>query len=847
MRLGNICFMLFLCLSSFAQSLTGSVLDTSQTPIENVSVILSDSDGRPVSFCHTDVNGKFLLDTSKASPTDYVSFSCIGYSKLDKAINELKSGQVIILQNDEFVLKEVKVKANKIIQSGDTLTYSVSAFRQKQDRTISDVLAKMPGITVMPSGEIKYQGKAINKFYIEGIDLLGGKYSVASENIKADQVKNVQIYQDHQPVKVLKDVQFSDQAALNLVLSEDAKNVWQGYIDAGVGTNLEGESSILRDSKVMEMLFSKKKQSISMFKTNNTGKNIEHELIDYTAARTYLSSSTPLIDDVALNTPTIDAEKYIFNNSNLIASNWLFKTGKDSDLRFQLNGLIDKTDVSGQISRILIDSGLEGDIITEEQNITKKRNEWSGELTYKINKEQFYLSNIAKGYIDFNHSDGINKYNQQLYSQNAKIQKRYFTDNFELIKTFSEHKSFSLKTRFIIDQLPTSLLLIDGHTEELRQNKMEWEATTGFRHKLFGMYITYDAGVSSKAQDLELSSLGSGNTYKYNETRVFLTPSLSYNTPVLKINAAVRCNIIYRNADGQKNVRPSIGPRLFVNYKLTGKWNTSFLYSHMFSPNSFNEYIKGPVFSNYYTIFHGNNKLKHTTLDMVSSLWKYHDTIHGLFANVNLSYSFLNKITMFESTYSNLFYYKKATDQTTYNSSASISGEIGKSIGWGKLSLSLQSSFTSNKYQLLINKEISDCNSNNYSGGFEISYHPWDFFSLEYNTTLNINNRQYKNKDRYNSNFKYFHHKLKLISFIGKFQIEFINDYFRSNDKSISSILFSDLSVSYRKKSWEAMVLFNNIVGVSNIEQTYSTNNQIVFSSTKLRPREIMLKLSFAL
>lgn len=307
MRLGNICFMLFLCLSSFAQSLTGSVLDTSQTPIENVSVILSDSDGRPVSFCHTDVNGKFLLDTSKASPTDYVSFSCIGYSKLDKAINELKSGQVIILQNDEFVLKEVKVKANKIIQSGDTLTYSVSAFRQKQDRTISDVLAKMPGITVMPSGEIKYQGKAINKFYIEGIDLLGGKYSVASENIKADQVKNVQIYQDHQPVKVLKDVQFSDQAALNLVLSEDAKNVWQGYIDAGVGTNLEGESSILRDSKVMEMLFSKKKQSISMFKTNNTGKNIEHELIDYTATRTYLSSSTPLIDDVALNTPTIDA------------------------------------------------------------------------------------------------------------------------------------------------------------------------------------------------------------------------------------------------------------------------------------------------------------------------------------------------------------------------------------------------------------------------------------------------------------------------------------------------------------------------------------------------------------
>ena len=35
---------------------------------------------------------------------------------------------------------------------------------------------KMPGMEVSDKGEIKYNGKAINKFYIEGHDMLGGQF-----------------------------------------------------------------------------------------------------------------------------------------------------------------------------------------------------------------------------------------------------------------------------------------------------------------------------------------------------------------------------------------------------------------------------------------------------------------------------------------------------------------------------------------------------------------------------------------------------------------------------------------------------------------------------------------------
>ena len=65
-------------------------------------------------------------------------------------------------------LKDVVVKAPSIRQRGDTISYNVASFADANDKSLADVLKKMPGIEVSDKGEIKYNGKAINKFYIEG-------------------------------------------------------------------------------------------------------------------------------------------------------------------------------------------------------------------------------------------------------------------------------------------------------------------------------------------------------------------------------------------------------------------------------------------------------------------------------------------------------------------------------------------------------------------------------------------------------------------------------------------------------------------------------------------------------
>ena len=84
-----------------------------------------------------------------------------------------------------------------------------SSFVDVTDKSIGDVLKKLPGIQVLSTGQILYQNKAISKFYIEGLDMLRGKYGIATHNIDVSKVATVQVLENHQPIKALRDMEFA--------------------------------------------------------------------------------------------------------------------------------------------------------------------------------------------------------------------------------------------------------------------------------------------------------------------------------------------------------------------------------------------------------------------------------------------------------------------------------------------------------------------------------------------------------------------------------------------------------------------------------------------------------------
>ncbi|WP_242403133.1 hypothetical protein [Prevotella scopos] len=84
------------------------------------------------------------------------------------------------------------------------MVYNVSSFLQKGDRHLEDILKKLPGVKVAENGSVSYQGRAINRFYIEGQDLMGNNYNQATRNMPITAVRNVEVLENHQPVKMLR-------------------------------------------------------------------------------------------------------------------------------------------------------------------------------------------------------------------------------------------------------------------------------------------------------------------------------------------------------------------------------------------------------------------------------------------------------------------------------------------------------------------------------------------------------------------------------------------------------------------------------------------------------------------
>ena len=86
----------------------------------------------------------------------------MGYGRQSVNLDSVSFPLTVYLEPGATLLKEVTVKADRIREQGDTISYNVGSFAQSHDRTIGDVLKRMPGIDVSQSGKIQYQGEDIN-------------------------------------------------------------------------------------------------------------------------------------------------------------------------------------------------------------------------------------------------------------------------------------------------------------------------------------------------------------------------------------------------------------------------------------------------------------------------------------------------------------------------------------------------------------------------------------------------------------------------------------------------------------------------------------------------------------
>ncbi|MDE5561918.1 MAG: hypothetical protein K2J00_09040, partial [Bacteroidaceae bacterium] len=283
---------------SFAQTIIeGTVLDVHGKAVDAYVMVSSKGTGIIIASAGTNVKGeyKFVIHSKADSLT--VTAAGINIGQMAKIIANRSQRLNFSVKEQSVKLKEVAVRAQKIRQSGDTLNYLVGAYQQQGDHVIADVLKRMPGIEVSDNGGIKYNGKAIKKFYVEEMDLLHGRYGLATNNINASDVAAVHVLENHQPVKALQGKTLTDDVAINLKLKNSAKGTLAVNTALGIGIQQSGDwgfgscqlddgqsivgKNPLWTAEVVGMYFAKRRQNIALYKGNNTGNDVSKELTQH--------------------------------------------------------------------------------------------------------------------------------------------------------------------------------------------------------------------------------------------------------------------------------------------------------------------------------------------------------------------------------------------------------------------------------------------------------------------------------------------------------------------------------------------------------------------------------------
>ena len=186
-------------------------------------MVVDEETGKPLVGCIVKASGGFVFTDNKGvfsiipkADADSLSFRLMGYESRTLPITADFS--CVRLRTKATQLKDVIVEAPDIYARGDTLVFNVAKYANAKDNAIIDVIKRLPGIKVEDDGTIKYQGKPINKFYLDGNDFIGGQYGLATNNISHKDVASVEVMENHQPVKALEGIEFPEEAGINLKL-----------------------------------------------------------------------------------------------------------------------------------------------------------------------------------------------------------------------------------------------------------------------------------------------------------------------------------------------------------------------------------------------------------------------------------------------------------------------------------------------------------------------------------------------------------------------------------------------------------------------------------------------------
>ena len=741
MRIVTYLIFLAVAVSAVAQvNVSGIVVDKeSNEPLTGASVIVKGADGKIKKYATSKGDGGFAMSLPSVAGCR-LEVSMMSFAKKTIPLDSVSFPITVYMEPGTTLLKEVTVKADRIREQGDTITYNVGSFAQQQDRSIGDVLKRMPGINVEQSGKIQYQGEDINKFYIEGSDLLGGKYGIATNGISHEDVGAVEVMENHQPMQVLSGISFSDKAAINLKLKNKAKATWSFHGDAGGGYSWQPDGAIW-DGELFAMAVMPNFQNITTFKTNNIGEDLSAQATDFFASRRgtglsrYVGVSLPGV-------PNLSRKRTLFNRSALVSTNALWKLGR-GEFKAQIDYSFNRvTADAANITTYFLNEG--NRVVTENRSGVDRSHSLSGKFIYELNQKTAFINNTLKTNIDWD-DVWLGVTGSLPNDQAASLPDYYVGNDFKLIKRFNGKHLVTFISKNEWESLPQTLSVSinDGlMRQHVKDHAFYTNESAAYAFSVKGITISLEGGVkgyfrslNSELPDMPEEIPGeTTNVLNTNYFTVYATPKFEYWVKRVDFSLSAPVSFAHYTFDKALANRSEvyISPSLSMNWKPNNRFSMSVSGGTGRSPMDLSLIQPGYVMTNYRSFRRGVDDFYNSTSQNVSANISYKHTRRGLFANAFVMQSWShNPYTLAQQLYGDYVVYSY-TSAKSDGQMLMASGNIGKTLDFMRGSANINGAFSRHESHLISENNAVNSVGTSWSVGAKINGSPLRWLSFDY-------------------------------------------------------------------------------------------------------------------
>ncbi len=439
----------------------GKLTDKEQgTPISYVQVVLYRyQTTEVVAYQLSDEQGNYRLAINDKGLAFTLKTNSLTHKNLEKdLILDVQNAQQfqidLVLESVAHTLTEVQIRGKlpPLIVKKDTIVYNIGHWQDEQDQSLEAVLAKIPGFEILSNGELKVNGKQVQKVLVNGEEISDAGAAMLTRNITPDRVKSVEVRFDEKNEKIKESLLDNDKfVVLDIKLKEDQNHDFFGRatVSAGLqaGTLQPGaslKSFSLRKTFKTQILgeyeaFGDK--SIKLSSIQNLGAEAYAKIFEIPADFNDFRSNPEFNNEI------YGFREYTRNQSQTLGINSKIDLSPKLELFLGSYFAIDKVGTQNDLTQFYLNDSLGTNSLQASQNLFTLQSKSKAELVLtQKNSKLRYNFNVVLGQNDRTQNQDQSAGNTYRFANEQSTEEYYHNLFFE--QRFGEKSGFQVNALY---------------------------------------------------------------------------------------------------------------------------------------------------------------------------------------------------------------------------------------------------------------------------------------------------------------------------------------------------------------------------------------------------------------